>query len=85
MGLSHGYNTAWMSGLGWCRASHTPDDLLFPVKLNRTITHEKQLDTARRRMCKHVAALLLSLLPGKGRLLLDLIKAQKWDFRPYTG
>ncbi len=30
--------------LGW--ASHTPDDFLFSVKLNRTITHEKRLDTA---------------------------------------
>ena len=29
--------------LGW--ASHTPDDFLFSVKLNRTITHEKRLDT----------------------------------------
>ena len=72
---------------GWAGAGlpPTPDGLLFPVKLNCTITHEKRLDTARRRMCKHVAVLLLSLLPGKSRLLLDQIKAQKWDFRPYTG
>jgi uncharacterized protein YecE (DUF72 family) len=41
--------------------------------------------TAMRRICKHVAALLLSLPPEKSRVLLDLIKVQKWDFRPYTG
>ncbi len=44
-----------------------------------------QRGTARQRICKHVAALLLSLPNEKSRLLLDLINAQKWDFRPYTG
>jgi uncharacterized protein YecE (DUF72 family) len=37
------------------------------------------------RMCKHVAALILSLPPEKSQALLGLIKEQGWDFRPYTG
>jgi uncharacterized protein YecE (DUF72 family) len=37
------------------------------------------------RMCKHVAALILSLPPEKSQALLGLIKEQAWDFRPYTG
>ncbi|MCL7475061.1 MAG: DUF72 domain-containing protein [ANME-2 cluster archaeon] len=39
----------------------------------------------RRRVCKHVAALLLAMPTEKGKVLLDMVKGQKWDFRPYTG
>jgi uncharacterized protein YecE (DUF72 family) len=37
------------------------------------------------RLCKHVAALILSLPLNKSRILLNLIKDQHWDFKPYTG
>ncbi|MBE0524457.1 MAG: DUF72 domain-containing protein [Methanosarcinales archaeon] len=40
---------------------------------------------SQQRMCKHVAALILSLPPEKSQALLGLIKEQGWDFRPYTG
>jgi len=39
----------------------------------------------RQRLCKHAVALILSLTPEKSRVLLGLIRDQKWDFRPYTG
>jgi uncharacterized protein YecE (DUF72 family) len=38
-----------------------------------------------KRICKHVAALILSLPGQKSQILLGLIKEQHWDFRPYTG
>jgi len=61
--------------LGW--ASHSPDDFLFSVKLNRTITHEKRLDTAAgveddvQRFCE-----LLQPLEKAGKLACILILIQ---------
>lgn len=59
--------------LGW--NTHTPDDFVFSVKLNRVITHNKRLDvTARVEDDLHRFCQLMEPLKNSGKLACILIQ-----------